>query len=366
MFGNFYASFLREHKSLRPYANPTHYIYSLVKFVGNSFGYKSNQLKHIGLDARTASHDKDRELIILVVGETARADHFSLNGYKKKTNPYLESEQIISFDNIWSCGTDTIQSVPCMFAVYNHDDYNKTKAEATENLLDILQHAGVSVIWLDNNSDSKGVALRVPYESYKSADKNPLCDSECRDVGMLTRLQSYIDKHKQGDIFIVLHQMGNHGPSYYKRYPPQFENFRPACKTNQLENCTVEEINNAYDNAILYTDYFLSKAIELLKENSSQFEAALLYVSDHGESLGEYGLYLHGLPYVIAPDVQKHVPMIMWFSGSFNNKEVNVRSLKDKIHDKFSHDNLFHTILGLFEIKTDVYNKALDIIDHKS
>jgi len=363
VFGNFYASFVREHKLLRYYANPTYYIYSAGKYVSSYSDDGSKHLAAIGTDARTPAADSDRELIVFVVGETARADHFSLNGYERKTNPYLEKQQVLSFKNIRSCGTATAESVPCMFSVYNRDDFTRTKAKTTENLLDVLQHAGVNVIWLDNNSDSKGVALRVPHEDYRTPDRNPVCDSECRDEGMLTRLQSYIDKPGQGDIFIVLHQMGNHGPAYYKRYPPQFEKFSPACKSNQLENCNIGEINNAYDNAILYTDYFLSKVIELLKKNSSQFEAALFYVSDHGESLGKYGLYLHGLPYVIAPEAQKRVPMIMWFSDSIE-EEINLRLLKTKTDNQYSHDNIFHTVLGLFEIDTAAYDQSLDIIDH--
>jgi lipid A ethanolaminephosphotransferase len=364
VFGNFYASFAREHKLLRYYANPTYYIYSAGKYIGNYSDVGPTHLTTIGLDAKTPAVDNDRELIVFVVGETARADHFSLNGYKKKTNPYLEKQRVLSFKNVRSCGTATAESVPCMFSVYNRDDFTRTKAKTTENLLDVLQRAGVNVVWLDNNSDSKGVALRVPYEDYRTPDRNPVCDSECRDEGMLTRLQSYIDKPGQGDIFIVLHQMGNHGPAYYKRYPPQFEKFSPACKSNQLENCNIGEINNAYDNSILYTDYFLSKVIELLKKNSNQFEAALFYVSDHGESLGKYGLYLHGLPYMIAPEAQKRVPMIMWFSDSIE-EEVNLRLLKTKINNQYSHDNIFHTVLGLFEINTAEYDKSLDIIDHE-
>ena len=285
-----------------------------------------------------------------------------MNGYDKKTNPYLEQENVISFDNMWACGTSTAYSVPCMFSIYGRSDFSKSKAQSTENILDILQRVGVNVIWLDNNSDSKGVADRIPYQSFKSSKNNPVCDIECRDEGMLTNLQTYIDSHLTGDIFIVLHQMGNHGPSYYKRYPKQFETFNPVCNSNQLEQCTQEEISNTYDNAIVYTDYFLSKAIQLLKGNASKFESALVYVSDHGESLGENNLYLHGLPYMIAPDTQIHVPIIMWFSDSFDKEDVNIEQLKKQKHQKLSHDNLFHTILGLMEIKSSVYDKKMDIV----
>jgi len=132
----------------------------------------------------------------------------------------------------------------------------------------------------------------------------------------------------------------------------------------RFESCTKEQISNTYDNAIVYTDYFLSSIIDILKTNDDQFEAAMFYVSDHGESLGENSLYLHGLPYAIAPDAQKKVPMILWFSDSFIH-DIDIPLLKSKTTKPISHDNIFHTILGLFEVRTNVYMKSLDIIEHK-
>ena len=199
------------------------------------------------------------------------------------------------------------------------------------------------------------------YEDFQNPDKNSICENgECRDEGMLVGLQEYINGIQTGDIFIVLHQMGNHGPAYYKRYPKAFEKFTPVCKTNQLEECSAEEIGNAYDNAVLYTDYFLSKTINLLKQNTAQFETAMVYFSDHGESMGEKGLYLHGLPYYMAPDTQKHIGAIMWFGDSF---EIDKNALKKKSANAFSQDNLFHTIIGLMEIETDVYDQSMDIVN---
>jgi len=362
---NFYAPFFREHKPLRFYANPSYYIYSSIKYVNGLFESNTTALKHIGLDAKIPPSDEHRELVVLVLGETARADRFSLNGYDKKTNPLLEKENVYIFDNVWSCGTSTAHSVPCMFSIYGRSNFNKTKGSSTENVLDVLKRVGVNVIWLDNNSSSKGVADRIGEIDYKSSGINPICDIECRDEGMLANLQTYINTHPTGDIFIVLHQMGNHGPAYFKRYPKEFEQFTPTCQTNQLEQCTQEEISNTYDNALLYTDYFLSQTIKLLENNDNQFETALLYVSDHGESLGENNIYLHGLPYMIAPDEQTHVPMLMWFGNGFDKDEINYSQLKQKIHTKFSHDNIFHTILGLMEIKTEVYDENMDIIEHE-
>ncbi len=362
-FGKNYASFLREHKTLRYYTNPTYFIYSVGKYAGHFIKNPNVKMEKIGTDARIIQNVTDRKLIIFVLGETARRDHFSLNGYAKDTNPLLKKEKVYSFSNMTSCGTSTAVSVPCIFSNMGRNNFNNSKAANTENLLDILTHTKqVNILWRDNNSDSKGVALRVPYEDFQLPIKNTICDPECRDVGMLVGLQSYIDSKKEGNIFIVLHQMGNHGPAYYKRYPKSFEKFKPICQTSELSNCTNEEINNAYDNATLYTDYFLSKVIELLKVNSNHFGTSMFYVSDHGESLGEKGVYLHSLPYFMAPDEQKNVAAVLWFGGHLD-KNANLNILNKKIHEPVSHDNVFHTFLGLLKVNTSEFKKDLSILD---
>jgi lipid A ethanolaminephosphotransferase len=360
-FSRHYSSFFREHKLLRYYTNPITWIYSAVVFSKGSLKAEAATVRPIGTDAAIPPTDPDRELIILVVGEAVRADRFSLNGYGKETNPLLAKEDIINFPRFYSSGTSTAVSVPCMFSVFGRNGYSDKKGRETENLLDVLSHAGVNILWRDNNSSSKGVAERVTYADFQSPKTNPLCDVECRDEGMLSGLQDYIDRTDRGDILIVLHQMGNHGPAYFKRYPREFEKFTPACKTNQLDECTTEQIENAYANAVLYTDYFLSRVIDLLKRNSIAFETAMVYMSDHGESLGENGVYLHGLPYFMAPDSQKHVAAVMWFGNSF---KLAREALRAKSQGSFSHDNLFHTILGMMEVQTSVYNKSLDILNN--
>ncbi len=357
-FNKDWASFLREHKPIRRYANPDYIVYSMVKFASAQLDLGAGPVKPLGQDARIARTDPRRRLIVMVVGEAARADHFSLNGYPRETNPLLAKESVISFRDMYSNGTSTANSVPCMFSTLDHDTYSDRKARSSENLLDVLRHAGVSVVWRDNNSDSKGVASRVTYEDFKSSARNPVVDEEPRDVGMLSDLQGYVDQQKQGDIFIVLHQMGNHGPAYHKRYPRAFERFTPVCRTNELGRCSPQEIINAYDNALLYTDYFLSEVIAFLKRQSGTFETAMLYSSDHGESLGEKGLYLHGLPYRMAPREQKHVATVFWLSEDFGQDPGRFRAATGL---RLSHSSLFHTVLGLLEVETRVYDPKLDI-----
>lgn len=356
-FSKFYTSFFREHRALRHYTNPTYWIYSIVNYSYNIANSGSIKVKKIGLDAKVIRKESQKhKLVVLVVGEAARADHFSLNGYSKITNPLLSKRyDIINFSNFYSCGTSTAVSVPCMFSSLTRKEYSHKKFIRLENAMDVIAHTkNVAILWIDNNSDPKGVMNRLKYIDYKNSN----CDGECRDVGMLKLLPNFIKSHKNQDILIVLHQMGNHGPEYFKRYPKKFEKFNPICKTNQLEQCTKEQINNAYDNAILYTDYFLNSTINFIKKYSN-YQSVMLYISDHGESLGENGIYLHGMPYFMAPKAQKHIGALIWFSKDF--KGVNIDKLRVNKDKKYSQDNLFSTLLGLLNIKTKVYNKKMDI-----
>ncbi len=360
IFNKDMASFVREHKAVRFYTNPLTYLYSAGQFVARRFGDHSTHVAAIGLDANIPAEDKDFDLMILIVGETARADHWSLNGYPKQTNPLLSKEpNLVSFSNMSSCGTSTAVSVPCMFTNFGRDGYSQKKFNSTENALDVLKRAGVEILWRDNNSSSKGVADRVTYEDYQTPKTNTVCDVECRDEGMLVGLQDYINSRPNKDILIVLHTMGSHGPAYYKRYPKQFEHFTPTCQDNQLEKCSQESISNAFDNTIVYSDYVIAKTIELLKANQDKYDTTMIYMSDHGESLGENGVYLHGMPYAIAPKAQKNPAAAIWVGRGFHG--VTVDKLKPFAAQELSHDNLFHTLLGSFEIQSEVYQPQLDI-----
>lgn len=347
-----YTSFVREHKLVRMYANPTFFHYSILKWTsGKLFSQQITGLKKTAVDARMVERDAHHELIIMVVGETARFDRFSLNGYARQTNPLLSKEQVISFKQVSSCGTSTGVSVPCMFSLLTRKSYDEEKALHMENALDVLSQHGVQVLWRDNNSDSKGVALRVPYQDFKSPTLNPVCDdNECRDVGMLSGLDDYVAKHAQQDILIVLHQMGNHGPEYYRRYPKAFKRFTPICMSGRLSECSQQAIDNAYDNAILYTDYFLSEVIQFLKKYDHSHETAMLYVADHGESLGEHGLYLHAAPYSIAPKEQTHVPAILWLGQHFDYQREQIAPYENY---PLSHDDVFCSLLTAYELKSE-------------
>lgn len=359
-----FVSFGRNHNELRNLINPLNYIFAIKKY-GEQHWVEQRPVKALGTDAYVITPAPQRgkkNLTILVLGETARASNFSLNGYAHNTNPKLAAQDIINFSNTWSCGTATAVSVPCMFSNLGREQYSDDEAKHQENVLDVMQHAGIQVSWRDNNSGCKGVCARVEtVEMSNFKDAKNCVDHECFDDILFSDLQKYVDGLK-GDAVIVLHQQGSHGPTYHLRYPKDFAVFKPFCDSNQLEDCTREEVVNVYDNTILYTDHVLNGVIEFLKQNDTQFNTAMMYMSDHGESLGEDGLYLHGLPYFIAPDDQKHVPFIVWLSDQFAAKAgIDKNCLKAHSRDQFSHDNLFHSMLGLMDVDSVAYQSRLDI-----
>lgn len=268
----------------------------------------------------------------------------------------------MSFTDVHSCGTETAVSVPCMFSNMGRKQYKPAVAKNQEGLLDVLKRAGLDVVWWDNQSGCKGTCDRVSQLDVSHGKDPALCaDSECRDEILLQGLQAFID-HLSNDTVLVLHQMGSHGPEYFKRYPQAFEHFTPVCKSNALDACSRESIVNAYDNTVLYTDHVLARLIDTLRNNQDRVATAMIYLSDHGESLGEYNVFLHGTPYMLAPDQQKHVPLLVWFSDSYQRAlTVDTHCLQRTRNDPLSQDNLFHSMLGLLNVQTRVYNSALDM-----
>jgi lipid A ethanolaminephosphotransferase len=299
-------------------------------------------------------------LMVIVAGETGRAQNWSLGGYSRETNPELKARDIVYYPNATSCGTATATSLPCMFSPLTRADYSYEGGLGNENLLDVLAHAGFAVEWWDNNTGDKNIADRVTSRFMKPEDGPEFCFPECIDGVFLKDLQQRADTITQNTA-IVLHQIGSHGPSYWQRYPQDREIFAPACKTPELTKCSSEEIVNAYDNTIAYTDHFLAQVIDLL-DASDRVIPAMYYVSDHGESLGEGGLYLHGTPYFMAPEVQTHVPMVLWLSQRFRDGlGVDAGCLKAGAGQPVSHDNMFSTVLGMVDVTTTARDKALDL-----
>lgn len=356
---------IREHKDLMKRFNPTGPVSAAVRYAASTYKQRNIVVQPLGTDARQgpriASAGKP-VVVVVVAGETARAMNFSFNGYARETNPGLKAlDGVVNYTNTTSCGTATAVSLPCMFSVYPRDQYSDWKARSTENLMNVLMRAGVSASWWDNNTGSKGIADLISFASMTDQKGSPLCkNGECLDEIFLGELDKKLAATTSNSVF-VLHQLGSHGPSYYLRYPEKFRRFTPDCRTPELMKCSVAEITNAYDNTILYTDYVLASVARLLEKHEDRVSGAMIYMSDHGESLGENGIYLHGAPYAIAPREQTQVPFIAWFSKPYQ-AAMGVDTaclLKDTAQPK-SHDNLFHTVLGMMDVETKVYKRDLD------
>ena len=373
---------IRDTRGINKEAIPHYAISSIFSIVKKSLKTKP---QYVTLDNNPVILSPEQEIVgIIVVGETARADRMSLNGYNKKTNPLLEKQQIINYTEAYSCGTLTKISVPCMFFLGDYNSFSETKARYQQNLLNIVEKAGGDVLWLENNSSCKNVCENgtkridiitdaentydevlvkitedIVLNNKTSADNSLNSIKKYIDMGRNVNASSFVNfkNSKKKRSLIVLHTMGSHGPKYHKRFPKEFEKFKPSCKSNNPQECTQEELSNAFDNTILYTDFVVDSLIEILKKQNKQ--SFLIYASDHGESLGEFGLYLHGVPVSFAPKEQVHIPWVIWYSDKYkkNNKISFVKS-----EEKITHEFFPHTILKSLKIKSTTLREEKSLI----
>ena len=363
-----FAAIFREHRDLKGMISPQNMIASFASYYKKKAPKENLPLVTYGEDAsmQKANIAALPKLMVLVVGETARAENFSLNGYAKNTNPKLAKQDLINFAQVSSCGTATAVSVPCMFSGMPRKEYDERLASHREGLLDIAKRAGYQVTWIDNNSGCKGTCDRVEQFKIPEPIQKKWCkDEECFDDILIDSLKAYLATIPKDDTrprLVVLHQMGSHGPAYYKRIPAEFKVFKPTCDTNAIQGCSRDALVNSYDNTLLYTDYVLDSLIETLK-GPTQHEAGLWYLSDHGESTGESCMYLHGAPYAIAPTQQTHVPMFMWFSDLWKKQAPEqMKCLAKQNKSELSQDNLFPTMLSLLDVKTKVIDPKNDML----
>lgn len=368
MYYQDYASVGRNNSYLRQLIIPTQLVYSIGKYVHRTYLATPIIYREIGLDAKqmpqalSAATDKPT-LVVFVLGETARSQNYQLNGYSRPTNSYTKALNVISFQDVSSCGTATAVSVPCMFSSFTRDNYSRQAADNQDNFLDILKRAQVGLFWIENDGGDKNVAKNIDKIEIDRSRVDELCNGQtCYDMAMLENFEKNIDK-MQGNRMLLMHLIGSHGPTYFQRYPQDKKVFQPDCPRADIENCTVDQIINTYDNTILYTDYVIAQTIEKLKTLEDKYNTALIYISDHGESLGENGLFLHGMPYGLAPAYQTQVPMMFWTSPGFEReKSLNTTCLRNNAQQKtYSQDNLFHSMLGIMDITTEVYNPHMDL-----
>lgn len=356
-----FSSAMRNHKERRYLITPGNIVYSLLRTVSTEAKAADKERLPLGTDAVLNGRAAKPLLLVLVVGETARAANWGLNGYARQTTPQLAKRDVLNFSDVTSCGTNTEVSVPCLFSPLGRRHYDEERIRSSESLLHVLHRAGFRVVWHDNQAGCKGVCDGLEQARPAAGEHPGLCNGDgCFDEALLNGLERTV-ADTAGNLVVALHQIGNHGPAYFKRYPEAFRRYTPACESADLAKCSREEIVNAYDNALLYTDYLLARSVDFLKTQNSH-DTALIYLSDHGESLGENGLFLHGMPHAIAPDVQTRVPMVMWFSPSYaRNAALDLDCLRRRAARPAAHDHLFHTVLGMLGVRTRIYEAEMDL-----
>lgn len=365
LFSDFkaYSAVLRERKDLMASYQPGATIASLVRYARQQGTAQAAGLRVLAPDATPGPWLAAAEkpvLLVLFAGETARAQNFGLNGYERQTTPGLASRDVINFPEMTSCGTSTAVSLPCMFAPLSQADYARDAFLSQENLLDVLARTGFAVRWVDNNTGDQKIAARTGWERVDATLAPDACAVECTDEVFLPLIERTL-AGITGNTVLVLHMIGNHGPAYHLRYARDRALFTPDCQTSEFSDCPVSQIVNAYDNAIVETDHVLSRTIDMLAASDKAL-TAMLYLSDHGESLGEGGLYLHAAPMFMAPETQTRVPMVLWLGDGFQQAlGLEDDCLREAAAQPGSHDNMFHTVLGLLDVATTARDPALDL-----
>ena len=379
------SALMRNQRSLRYALTPANVVWSLASVAQRRFVTPPGARQAIGLDAQPGpamTLAVRPRVLVLVVGETARAANWGLNAgtrpgeaQPRQTTPELARLPVLNFARTTACGTSTEVSLPCMFAPVGRRDYDEARIKHSESLLHVLDRAGVRVHWRDNQSGCKGVCDGLPGDEVAALNVAGLCnDGRCFDEGLVADLDDRLRVLARSAAAApgaapstqiwVLHMLGSHGPSYFRRYPPAFERFKPTCTSDELRGCTEQQIANAYDNSLLYTDHVLATAIRTLQAHAGAVDSALVFASDHGESLGEAGLFLHGMPYAIAPDVQKEVPFVMWVGDGFAaGIGLNLACLQTRATVPAAHDHLFHTVLSLLDVRSALYERSFDLSD---
>jgi len=326
-------------KTLGGLAMPWSYSVNLTLF----YKHKADRNEKEILLPKATIKDNQKSVVILIIGESARSQNFSLYGYDKNTNPLLSKMTDVHNFPATSCATYTTAGVKCILEHKNSDDLY-------EILPNYLYRNNVEVIWRSTNWGEP--PLHIKNIQNKQALMAQCQGKNCEyDEILLQGLKEQILASKKNKILIVLHSSTSHGPTYSKKYPPQFELFKPVCNSVELAKCSQTELMNAYDNTIVYTDYLLAKVIADLK-SLKDYQSAMLFVSDHGESLGEKNLYMHGLPMSLAPKEQYEIPFIVWTSAGS-------KGLKPS--QTLTQNHVFHSVLNFLGVQSPVYDEQLNI-----
>jgi glucan phosphoethanolaminetransferase (alkaline phosphatase superfamily) len=333
---------------------PTSLIQESQRYFKEKSRLKKMLATKINISNTITKAPEDKPTIVLVIGESARVDHFSLNGYTQETNPELKKRDVLSYSKVTSCGNQTRISVPCMLTrntVTNHENLLKETS-----LISLFRAAGFATAWYSNQRvmhENDTVTTSIANEA-ETLYFTKLSYNNARDEYLLPKINEFISS-ENGPKMLVVHTIGSHW-SYDHRYDPAHEIFKPVCHDSTQWTCSAENLTNTYDNSILYTDWFLSTIIDSLKDKN----ALLIYVSDHGESLGEDGFFSHGQDEFRAE--QRSVPLIMWASEQYKKGHLErYQAAEGKLTQELNHDVIFHSMLDCAGIESPVIDKNLSL-----
>lgn len=298
-----------------------------------------------------------KEVVVLMIGESARRANSSMYDYARDTAPQARAHGMIALQNGMSCATNTIAAVSC---ILSHEGANAPPVSSYEPLPSYLQRMGVeTIVRMNNTGTPPMVVTDYLWANQVVADCRENCPDANSDAALFHNIGARIQAAKSQRVFIILHVTGSHGPAYFEKYPPAFETFTPVCKSVQLADCTTEELFNAYDNSLLFTDSLLGSLIDQLT-SVPKTSSVVLYLSDHGQSLGENGFYLHGAPNAIAPKEQREIPVLLWMSPAFQTAR-GISAADINTENVAAQDIPFHTILGAFGMRSPIYKPQFDL-----
>jgi lipid A ethanolaminephosphotransferase len=291
--------------------------------------------------------DDEKAVVVLVIGESARKANFQLYGYERPNNPRLSKREGLKVYQTNSCATYTTAGTKAILEPQESDDLY-------ELLPNYAFRTGADVSWRTSNWGEPPIHIDEYLTDSELGDIYPNADNTYDGI-LFTGLRERIESSPKHKVLIILHTSTSHGPKYADKYPKEFEVYKPVAKNVEEGEKNISMLINAYDNTILYTDYLLDGLIDTLRA-MTDWKSAMIFISDHGESLGENKMFMHGLPMKLAPKVQYEIPFFVWTSEGFRDYKAE-SELPAVLEQHF----IFHSVLNLLSINSPAYNKDYDI-----
>ena len=330
---------------------PWSYVVNTCRVISS---YQDEQAEEIKLpDGTIADHEK--AVVVLVIGESARKANFQLYGYQRDTNPLLSKQEGLKVYQATACATYTTAGTKAILEP-------KDSGDLYELLPNYAFRTGVDVSWRTSNWGEPPIHID---EYLTDTDLSDLYQGKSNDYDdiLYYGLRERIESSKKDKVLIILHTSTSHGPKYADKYPKQFEVYKPVAKNIEEGEKNIGMLINAYDNTIRYTDFLLNSLINTLRE-MKDWHSAMIFISDHGESLGENKMFMHGLPMKLAPKVQYEIPFLVWTSDGFRTYKQTSGSQdapEGELPAVLEQHYVFHSVLNLLSIQSPAYNKDYDI-----